>query len=72
MSIGLKILIIFALLYLGFLWVTKPFRLAYRQAKKAAEQGRRRQDHKQQKEIQTETKTEDLGDYIDYEEINEL
>lgn len=66
----LKIVLIIALLYLGFRYITKPFRDLAKQHKENAERFNK-QKSKNATASKTETKTEHIGDYIDYEDIEE-
>lgn len=66
----LKVLLILALLYLGFRYITKPFRDLARQHKANAERIRKDRG-KGATRKENSTKTENLGDYIDYEDITE-
>jgi len=65
MAIFLKVLVIFILIYIGFRMITKPFRDYIRAIKKQTEI---RKDQRASTET-NDTKTKDLGEYIDYEEV---
>lgn len=67
MSLAIKLLIIFFLLYLGARYITKPFRDVIKQAKRETE--KMRQDYQQKQEQKQTSKTDELGEYIDFEEI---
>ncbi len=73
MSITVKIILLFFLLYLGFRMITKPFRDAFRMMKKQMNQmneemnARSRTTNKNQPKEQS--KSDNIGEYIDYEEI---
>lgn len=65
MTLFFKILLIFLLLILGVRYITKPFRDILKQTVKFREKV-----EKQKRENNNKTsKTDDLGEYIDYEEI---
>lgn len=66
MTLLLKLLLVVALLYLGIRMITKPFRDVIKKAAKQQEQ------YQNQSTTNTNTsKTDDIGEYIDYEEIEE-
>lgn len=65
----LKIVLIIALLYLGFRYITKPFRDLAKQHRANAERFNKQKT--QNAKAENKTKTENIGDYIDYEDIEE-
>lgn len=65
MSLLLKVLLVVLLLYLGVRYITKPFRDILKQA----EEKRKEFYDQQQKNATSTSKTDDVGEYIDYEEI---
>lgn len=66
MGFLLKVLIVFGVLYFGYRMVTKPFRDYVKAAQK---QAKMREKQSQNPNKKSETKTENVGEYIDYEEI---
>ena len=73
MSLAIKLLLIFLLVYLVLAWITKPFRDVIKKAKQAAEQQQssRQEKYNNKTKHSSDTKTEELGEYIDYEEIED-
>lgn len=67
----LKVVSILALLYLGFRYITKPFRDLANQHKANADRIKKDRENSNGTKREANTKTEDLGDYIDYEDVTE-
>lgn len=64
MGATVKILLFLGIAYFGYRYLTKPFRDYQKQMKHKAQ-------NKQDKASQQSSKTDDIGEYIDFEEVNE-
>lgn len=61
----LPILLFLGIIYIGYRLITKPFRDYVKAAKKQERFGKK----SEQKNKNTSSPSEDLGDFIDYEEV---
>lgn len=66
MGLLLKVIIVFAIVYFVFRRITKPFRDFINQAKK---QSKMQSDNLKKTESKPTSKTDNVGEYIDYEEV---